>query len=260
MIAVIAVILLLATGCGVSFQEEPGAAPTATVAMPTAVATPTQTPAVIATATPTPTPTPTVTATPTATVAPTVTAVPTPTVTATATPSPTATPRPAAAAIPAPYTAPAPTEALYIIREYPERRDDGSLWLVRQWSNGKFENVAQLELPPTSVPTEPVPTCPTIAVREDRIPVPGQTWSPFPAMWRIVNFWSSRSGRDPRQAPPWARERKLLLGPAENPALDGGGSSWAWPAHCEGIARTNYAVVPHPPVTLNELAQEGSAR
>lgn len=109
------ILLLLATGCGVSFQEETGATPapaipptvTATVAaVATAILTATQAP----TATATRMPTLTVAATPTATatVTPTVTATPTPT--ATATHVPTATPKPVAQAAPAPQAAPAGPE------------------------------------------------------------------------------------------------------------------------------------------------------
>lgn len=113
---VIIALLLLVTGCGVSFQEEPGTTqapvvlqPTATVAVtPVATATPTATQTPTATATKAPTPTVMATLAATATATPTVTSTPTPTATATP-PSPTATPRPAVAA-PAPQVAPTPVK------------------------------------------------------------------------------------------------------------------------------------------------------
>lgn len=45
-----------------------------------------------------------------------------------------------------------------VIREYPERRADGSVWLVREWSRawspfGRFEDVAQVERSPSPAPT-----------------------------------------------------------------------------------------------------------
>lgn len=197
----IILLLLVTTGCGVSFQEEVGASP---------APTPTLTP----TATPNPTAAPTVAPTATPTVTAVATGTPSPTAIATLVPSPTATPGPAAAT-PAPYVA----------------------------------------LTPTPAKPQPSPACPspTAAPPEHKIPVVGQTWTPFPGTWRIVNFWTNLPGHP-------QRERKLLLSPEENPVLKGGGSAWSWPATCEDVARANYATVPHPAVALGQLREEGLAQ
>ena len=83
---------------------------------------------------------------------PTNTAVPSNTpVVATQTPSATSTP------VPSPEPTPTATPAPFVAREYPERRPDGSVWLVHQWSDGRFEDVRQLMPPSTPTPT-PAPS------------------------------------------------------------------------------------------------------
>lgn len=47
------------------------------------------------------------------------------------------------AAAPLPIAQPARS----IVREYPERRADGSVWIVRLWSDGQYQDMAQLEPP-----------------------------------------------------------------------------------------------------------------
>lgn len=55
-----------------------------------------------------------------------------------------------------------PAAKPYIVREYPERREDGSVWLVRQWSNGRYESIGQVEMAYTPTPQPAAKTQPQI--------------------------------------------------------------------------------------------------
>lgn len=57
-----------------------------------------------------------------------------------------------------------PTPTPYALREYPQRQQDGSVVLVRQWSDGRYETLREIEPPytptPTAVPPTPTPSGP----------------------------------------------------------------------------------------------------
>ena len=54
--------------------------------------------------------------------------------------------------------------APYVVRDYTERRTDGSVWQVRQWSDGRYESVQEISPsytptpPPTATPVQPAST------------------------------------------------------------------------------------------------------
>lgn len=88
----------------------------------------------------------------------------------------------------------------------------------------------------------------------DQNPVVGQPWVvPGSGKWRVVNFWSNQPGAN-------QKERKLLLGPNDNPQLLGGGAAWAWPANCEALVREHFAKNQLQEVTLDQLRSEQLVR
>ncbi len=88
-------------------------------------------------------------------------------------------------------------------------------------------------------------------VRDDRAPVVGEPWETNPSGgWILVNLWSNQPGVD-------QQEYKLLLGPAENPLLLGGGARWTWTSDCESVAKAEFESNPLPEVTLAELDSMG---
>ena len=58
-------------------------------------------------------------------------------------PTPTAAPRPTD--VPRPRPSPTP----YVVREYPQRDSDGSVWMIRQWSDGRYTKGAMVSPAPT---------------------------------------------------------------------------------------------------------------
>jgi len=94
--------------------------------------------------------------------------------------------------------------------------------------------------------------CDSATAKETHPPVVGQGWIPS-GEWRVLGFWTNEPEKD--QA-----ERKLLLTPADNVSLLGGGTSWSWPAACEQAARDEFSTNGLPATSLAELRSQGLIR
>ncbi len=116
-----------------------------------------QRPQVLATATSSPTSTTVPDTTSTATSVPTFAPTPTATRMETSTPAATSTRQPELTPTASSTVTPTVTPTPCVPREYPERRADGSVWLVRQGCDGRYENVRRVTPPYTPTPA-PRPT------------------------------------------------------------------------------------------------------
>lgn len=102
--------------------------------------------------------------------------------------------------------------------------------------------------PPPPPPPTTTPDCTGIARGPDFVPQPGRPWRVGGAAFHLVNFWTNWPGYP-------QRERKLLVEPGWVLDLRGGGSVWI--TACEAIARRDFAGVPTPMVTIDQLLAEG---
>lgn len=125
--------------------------------------------------------------------------------TATATLLPTATalpPTPTATAVPASPTPvpPTSTPTPYVIKEYPERRADGSVWVVRQWSTGRYEDVRQASPAVSAVIPTAVTRIPSCTIVDQRFAVAAnyQRWFDLPLQQgeRISGYFEVEAGYD----------------------------------------------------------------